>query len=68
VHLIAGVAPTDLGLQGITAHQSIYRCGHVLVHRQAVALLQLHQHIKRGWRAALEHGLLGAAPAGFFIR
>ena len=62
------IAGADLGRQRVAAQQRIHRCGHIGVHRQPVAVLDLDQHIEGGRRAALQHGLLRAAPAGFLIR
>ena len=54
--------------EGIAAQEGIHRFGDVSMDGEFIARLDLDQHIEGGRGAALEHGLLRAAAAGFLVR
>ncbi len=59
---------TNLGRERESAQEGIHRFGDVSMDGELVARLDLDQHIEGGRSAALEHGLLRAAAAGFLVR
>jgi hypothetical protein len=67
LQLALGGAHPQLGFDRRAAQEAVDGGGHLVVHGDAVLLLDLDHHAEGRRGAALEHGLLRAAPARLLV-
>ena len=62
-----GFAHAQLRAKSVAAQQAVDHLRHVVMHGQAVALLNFNKDVERRRRLALQNGLAGAAAARFLV-